>query len=65
MLSTLQAFKFGTTEEKLFVTSPKAAHKPQFIYVDDVLQVFQISGRVKFKTDEVSISYMRDDNGTM
>ncbi|KAG0309776.1 hypothetical protein BGZ98_008233 [Dissophora globulifera] len=68
MLSTTQAFKFGSIERKLDLISPNDAHENQFIYVDDVLQAFQILGSsnaVKFEADGVSISYVRDDNGTM
>ncbi|KAG0300873.1 hypothetical protein BGZ98_008797 [Dissophora globulifera] len=65
MSSTTQTFKFGSSVKKLDLISPEITRGPQFVYVDDVLQVFQISGTVKFESDGVSITYMRDGNGIM
>ncbi|KAG0311214.1 hypothetical protein BGZ99_010319, partial [Dissophora globulifera] len=66
MSLTTQTFKFGSLERKLFLKSSETIHESQFIYVADVLQVFDISdsvNTVKFETDGVSITYMRDGNG--
>ncbi|KAG0311070.1 hypothetical protein BGZ99_010405 [Dissophora globulifera] len=53
MSSTTQTFKFGSSVKRLDLISPETTREPQFIYVDDVLQVFQISGRVKFESDDL------------
>ncbi|KAG0302411.1 hypothetical protein BGZ98_007517 [Dissophora globulifera] len=63
MSLTTQVFKFGLNVKKLDLISLETERESKFIYVDDVLQVFRISGTVEFESDGVSIACMRDDNG--
>ncbi|KAG0319177.1 hypothetical protein BGZ99_005256 [Dissophora globulifera] len=48
---------------KLDLIFPESERESKFIYVDDVLKVFRISGTVEFESNGVSITYMRDGNG--
>ncbi|KAG0083578.1 hypothetical protein BGZ92_010646 [Podila epicladia] len=59
---TSQKFQLGSTERELDIVS-KATHKPLFVYVDDVLDAFEIPRANRFEADGRTIAYMRDDNG--
>ncbi|KAF9092376.1 hypothetical protein BGX27_001853 [Mortierella sp. AM989] len=65
MVATLQEFSFGSINEKFDLIPSKVLHEPQFVYLDDVLQTFQIPDIVKFKANGVTVACMRDDNGMM
>ncbi|KAG0334005.1 hypothetical protein BG000_008716 [Podila horticola] len=63
MLATSQKFKLGSTERELDLVPSRVPHELPFIYVDDVLEAFEIPHAVRFEAHERTIAYVRDDNG--
>ncbi|KAF9304559.1 hypothetical protein BG003_001657, partial [Podila horticola] len=63
MPATSQKFKFGSSERELDLIPSRVPHEFPFIYVDDVLEAFEISHAVRFEADGRTIAYVRDDNG--
>ncbi|KAF9335399.1 hypothetical protein BG006_000186 [Podila minutissima] len=63
MPTTSQKFQFGSAKRELDLVSSKVPHEPPFIYVDDVLEAFKISGADRFEVDGRTIAYVRHDNG--
>ncbi|KAG0318954.1 hypothetical protein BG000_004009 [Podila horticola] len=65
MPATSQKFKLGSSERELDLVPPKVPHELPFIYVDDVLEAFEIPHAARFETHGRTIAYVRDDNGKM
>ncbi|KAF9309936.1 hypothetical protein BG003_009137, partial [Podila horticola] len=63
MLATSQKFKLGSTERELDLVPSRVPHELPFIYVDDVLEAFEIPHAARFEAHGRTIAYVRDDNG--